>query len=81
MEAKDVLENVQKIMRRVFNNDSIVITMETTASDIDEWTSLTQMQLIDEEEKVFNLKFKLKEILKWKNVGDMVMCVVERSVK
>lgn len=79
METNEVLEKVQNIMRHVFDNDSIVINMETTADDIEEWTSLTHMQLIAEEEKTLGLKFKLKEILKWKNVGDMVNSVVEKT--
>lgn len=79
MTTNEVLEKVQTVMRTVFDNDSIVIDMSTTADDIEEWTSLTHMQLIAEEEKVLGLKFKLREILKWQNVGDMVNCVVEKT--
>lgn len=79
MEKEEVLNIVQDVMRRVFENESIVVTRETTADDIEEWTSLTHMILIAEEEKELGLKFKLKEILKWKNVGDMVDCVVEKT--
>lgn len=79
MKANEVLKTVQTVMRDVFENDSIVIDMNTTADDIEEWTSLTHVQLIAEEEKVLGLKFKLREILKWKNVGDMVNCVVEKT--
>lgn len=79
MTNEAVLAKVQEIFRTVFENDSIVVTMETTANDVEEWNSLTHMQLITAEQQAFGMKFKLREILGWKNVGDMVRLISERT--
>lgn len=43
-----------------------------SANDIEEWDSLAQVQLVSAIEKAFSIKFTAKEILFWKNVGEMV---------
>ena len=46
--------------------------METTANDVAEWDSLNHTVMISEIEKHFNTRFKFKEVIAFKNVGDMV---------
>jgi len=72
MEKQEILDQMQSIFRKVFNNENLVITMETTADDVDEWTSLTYMQLIIEQQEVFKVKYSLRDMLAFKSVGDMV---------
>ena len=43
-----------------------------TATDVDGWDSLTHMMIISEVEKAFSITFKLKELNKMKNMGDML---------
>ena len=43
-----------------------------TANDIDGWNSLSHMILVTEIEIEFAVKFKLKELNKMRNVGDMI---------
>ena len=66
------MNQMQSIFRKVFNNANIEIEEETTAEDIEEWTSLTYMQLITEQQKVFGVKYSLRDMLEFKSVGDMV---------
>jgi acyl carrier protein len=47
------------------------INETTTAQDVDGWNSLTNMQIISEIESRLNIKFKLREIIKIKHVGDL----------
>lgn len=68
----EILDQINAIFRRVFENDSLQIQMETSADDVDEWDSLNHTVMIVEVEKHFNIKFKLKEVLSFQNVGDMV---------
>lgn len=63
---------MQSIFKEVFNNANLEITLETTAEDVEEWTSLTYMQLITEQQKVFGVKYSLRDMLAFKSVGDMV---------
>ncbi len=72
MEKQNILSELTGIFKKVFENDSVILQMDTTANDVDGWDSLTHTSMIVEVEKHFNVKFKLKEVLGFKNVGDMV---------
>ena len=72
MTQEDILSKVQYIFRDVLDEENISLTSQTTANDIEEWDSLTHIQLVVAIEKSFKIKFTSKEILSWKNVGEMV---------
>ena len=76
MEKVVVLSHVQDIFRDILDNDEIVLSNETTADDIEEWDSLSHIQLIVAIEKFFRVKFTSKEILSWKNIGELVDCLL-----
>lgn len=67
-----VKEKLQDVFREVFDDDEIIISDEMTANDIDEWDSLTHIQLIVACEKEFGCKFKTTEIIDLKNVGEFI---------
>lgn len=60
------------------DNEDIVLTETTTANDIDEWDSLTQVQLVVAIEKTLGIKFTSAEITSWPNVGAMVDCIISK---
>lgn len=78
MEKSEVLSQVQDIFRDVLDEEGIVLAESTTANDVEEWDSLTHIQLIVAIEKHFKIKFLSKEILSWKNVGEMVDCIASK---
>ena len=53
----------------------IKLNDETSADDIEEWDSLSHIQIIVAIEKAFGIKFSSQEMITWKNVGDMVDCI------
>jgi acyl carrier protein len=71
----DIIAEVNEIFKKVFGSDDINIGMETTANDIEQWDSLNHTLMITEAERHFKIRFKLKELLSFKNVGDMVMAI------
>ena len=72
MDNNEILNQVQDIFHDILDNESIVLTSETTANDVDDWDSLTHIQLVVAIEKHFQIKFSSKEILSWKDVGEMI---------
>jgi acyl carrier protein len=78
MDIKEVETKLTYIFRRVLNNDSLVLTNDLTANDVDNWDSLTHMLLVAEIESVFSIKFKLKELNKMRNVGDMIIIIISK---
>jgi acyl carrier protein len=75
----EVKEKLKTVFIQVFNNPNIEISDSLTANDVDNWDSLTHMILISEVEKAFSITFKLKELNKMKNVGDMMNLIVEKT--
>ena len=79
MSKDEILLKLQDIFRDCFDDDDIVLTRETSAADIDDWDSLMHIELIRAVESEFHTKFKMKDILAMKNVGDFVD-LVESSI-
>ena len=67
----DILLQLKTIFRDVLDNEEIVIHEQTTADDIEEWDSLSHIQLIVAIEKHFLIRFKTAEITSFKNVGEL----------
>lgn len=78
MDNSEVLSKVQDIFRDVLDDEEIVLEDSTTANDVEDWDSLTHIQLVVAIEKSFGIKFLSKEILSWKNVGEMVACIASK---
>ena len=72
---ENLLQQLNNIMREVFENKHLIITNETSAKDIAEWNSLNHVLLITEIEKKFNVSFSLDEMISFANVGDIVTCL------
>lgn len=68
----EIIEELQVIFREIFDEDDLVISRDTVAEDIEDWDSLTHMQLIIEIEKRYGIKFTTAEIKKAANVGEFI---------
>ncbi len=72
MRREEILNQMLPIFKGVLDNEDIELSDDTTADDIDEWDSLSQIQLVLALEEHFNIKMKAKEIMECDNVGDMI---------
>ncbi len=71
MNRNEVIEKLTPIFREVFGEPNLELNDDMTAADVENWDSLTHMFMITKVEDVFGIKFKLRELNKLKNVGDL----------
>jgi len=79
MERKEIFSKLNEIFIDVLDLDECNLTDETSANDIEEWDSLSHIQLIVAIEKSFGIKFTSLEIMKWRNVGELVDSILSRK--
>lgn len=72
MNNEEVLAKLQVVFRQVLNDNSIVLTENTTAKDVAGWDSLSHVMLVVDIETAFKKRFKAREIQNWQKVGDIV---------
>jgi acyl carrier protein len=77
----ETLEILNCIFREVFDDGTLTIKRETTADDIDDWDSLSHLNLVIAVEMKFGVKFALGELQSLKNVGEMVDLVGKKLKK
>jgi acyl carrier protein len=66
---------IEEIFREVFDDADIEIEAETTARDIDGWDSLSHVNLIVSIETRMGIRFTPKEVLTFRNVGELIQSV------
>lgn len=78
MNKQEVLAKVQDIFRDVLDNDELVLEEQMTAQDVEEWTSLSQAQILTAIEQQMGFRFTLKEIMTMKSVGQIVDAIASK---
>ena len=72
MTQEEITGKLQSVFQKVLEENDITISRELTAQDIENWDSLRHIQLISAVERDFGIKFKLREVMSMKNVGDLI---------
>ncbi|HFU75048.1 MAG TPA: acyl carrier protein [Arcobacter sp.] len=80
MTKEEILAKIEEIFRDVFNDDSLTISYDTNADDIEEWDSFNHINLVAAIEKAFNIKFALGELQELENVGDMIDLMIKEKL-
>lgn len=79
MEINAIYDRLDRVFRDVFDDNSIRLSPETIADDIEDWDSLEHITLISAVERAFKMKFKMSEISSMRNVGEMVQLIAQRT--
>lgn len=79
MNRNEVIEKLTPIFRKVFSEPNLELKDEMTANEVERWDSLSHMMMITEVEKEFGIKFKLKDLNKMKQVGDLINLIESKT--
>lgn len=77
----EIYNRLNAVFREVFDDESINVSENTTAADIEDWDSLTHIQLIAAVEDEFGVKFSMKQVSSMKNVGEMAQIIADARNK
>lgn len=80
MSKEEVLSKVNEIFTDAFDREDLVIGFETTASDVEGWDSLMQINLIEMIEDEFGMRFDMDEVVGMENVGSMIDIIILRGL-
>lgn len=70
-----LLAKVTNVFRSVFEDETLEISEITTAADILGWDSLMHVTLMINIEKAFGIRFRSAEVVRLKNVGDLLQLI------
>ena len=78
MNRTEIFKKLTEVFHDVFDDDTIELSDTTTASDIEDWDSLTHIMLLSAVEDAFGIKFDMKAVQGLKDVGAMVNLIEEQ---
>jgi acyl carrier protein len=70
-----IVSQAQVIFREVLDSPDLVLTDELTAPRVQGWDSLNHVTLVMTLEEQFKVKFTTREVMGWRNVGQMLDCL------
>lgn len=79
MNEGEIYTRLTGVFHDVFDDDSLIVTPELSAKDVDGWDSLAHIRLLLTVERAFKVKFSTIEISKLENVGSLVNLIAART--
>jgi acyl carrier protein len=67
----EIDERLTRVFRKVFRQPELKLRPEMTAADVEDWDSLSHINLIAAVEKEFKVRFSTSEIMGLANVGNL----------
>lgn len=80
MERNLIVPRVGQTLIAVLGHDHFEMRDDLTAPDVEGWDSLTHMSIITGLEKEFDVRFKLREINKLRNMGTLIDLIGSKFV-
>lgn len=81
MKNQEILSKISESISSVLDHNNFTLTEATTANDVDGWESITHMMIINNIEQVFNIKFKLMDLMNMESVGDLIESIQKELSK
>jgi acyl carrier protein len=76
-----IVSQAQVIFREVLDNSELVLIDKLTAPDVEGWDSLNHVTLVMTLEEKFRVRFATREVMGWRNVGEMLDCLQAKLSK
>jgi acyl carrier protein len=73
-----ITTQLNTIFQEVFEDENLVVSPELTASDVDNWTSITNVMMVNQVEEEFKIKIGLGELMRMQNVGDLMEVIASK---
>ncbi|WP_103068562.1 acyl carrier protein [Aquimarina sediminis] len=75
METNIIKGKISGVLEAILEHTNFELHDELTAKDVDGWDSLSHMMIITKIEEEFNIRFKLRDLNKLKNLGSLVSVI------
>lgn len=72
MTRDEILNKVTEVFREFFDNNDLIITLETTNEDLEDWDSVAHIQLIFELEAAFDIQFEAEAIGEMNSIESII---------
>jgi len=72
MTDAEIMPRLVEVVRAVFDNESLAISPDTSAEDVEEWDSVQHIRLILAVEDAFGIRFSTSEVMDLQVVGDLI---------
>lgn len=79
MQRATILSELMEVFKETLDIEHIELQESSTAAEIEEWDSLSHIQLVVAIEKHFKIRFASSEIQQWKNVGEMISSILAKQ--
>jgi acyl carrier protein len=75
----DIQQQLTSVFRDVFADDTLTLRPDLTADDVENWDSLTHIDMITAVERDFKIRFTTGEVSSMKNVGDLTALIQKKT--
>ncbi len=79
MDTSAVLARVTDIVRDTLDDDDILLSPDTVASNVPGWDSLAHIRIMVAVEQAFHIRLKTDQITSLKDVGGLVDLIVQAT--
>lgn len=79
MLLEEVMMQITPIFKNELDDETLVLSAQTTANDVESWDSITNIQIIVAIEKFYKIRFTSREIQDFKNVGELCACIISKT--
>ena len=81
MTEAEVYAGLTEIFHELFGDETIALTPDTTAADVNGWDSFNNINIIAGAEERFGVKLGTREIDSLANVGDLARLILAKRAR